>query len=70
MSQHYVGLDVSLDQTSLCIIDASGRIVRETKLDTDSDVITEYLAQAALAVERIGLEEGLNRAGFRGGDLG
>ena len=55
---NYVGLDVSLDQTSLCIIDAAGRIVRETKLDTDPDAIAEYLAQAALVVERIGLEAG------------
>lgn len=55
---HYVGLDVSLDQTSLCVLDAAGRIVRETKIGTDPDAIAEYLAQAALVVERIGLEAG------------
>lgn len=55
---HYVGLDVSLDQTSLCMLDAAGRIVRETKLDTDPDAIAEYLGQAALVIERVGLEAG------------
>jgi transposase len=51
----YVGLDVSLDQTSLCVLDAAGQIVRETKLDTDPDAIAEYLGQAALVIERVGL---------------
>jgi transposase len=55
---HYVGLDVSLDQTSLCMLDAAGRIVRETKIDTDPDVIAAYLGQTALTVERVGLEAG------------
>ncbi|NEU14509.1 IS110 family transposase [Methylobacterium sp. BTF04] len=54
----YVGLDVSLDQTSLCVLNATGQIVRETKLDTDPDAIAEYLGQAALAIERVGLEAG------------
>jgi transposase len=54
----YVGLDVSLDQTSLCVLDAAGQIVRETKLDTDPDAIAEYLGQAALVIERVGLEAG------------
>jgi len=54
----YVGLDVSLDQTSLCVLDAAGQIVRETKLDTDPDAIAEYLGQAALVIERVGLKAG------------
>jgi len=54
----YVGLDVFLDQTSLCVLDAAGQIVRETKLDTDPDAIAEYLGQAALVIERVGLEAG------------
>lgn len=54
----YVGLDVSLDQTSLCVLNAAGQIVRETKLDTDPDAIAEYLGQAALVIERVGLEAG------------
>ncbi len=35
-----------------------GRIVRETKIDTDPDVIAAYLGQTALTVERVGLEAG------------
>jgi transposase len=40
------------------MLDAAGRIVRETKLDTDPDAIAEYLGQAALVIERVGLEAG------------
>ena len=28
--EHYAGLDVSLDETSICIVDPEGRIIRET----------------------------------------
>ena len=29
---HYVGIDVSLESSSLCIVDATGRVVREAKI--------------------------------------
>ncbi len=29
---HYVGIDVSLDRSSVCVVDATGRIVREAKV--------------------------------------
>ena len=58
MRCHYVGVDVSLDQTSLCVLDATGQIVHEAKLDTDPDAIAAYLHRADLAIERVGLEAG------------
>jgi transposase len=58
MSKHYVGLDVSLDHTSLCVLDVAGKIVSETKLDTDPEAIVTYLRQASIVVERVGLEAG------------
>src|SRR5712691_3073925 len=34
MEQHYVGLDVGLEETSLCIVDSEGKTVREVKVAT------------------------------------
>jgi transposase len=39
----YCGLDVSLKQTALCIVDGDGRFVRETRLTTDPDLISRFL---------------------------
>lgn len=58
MPQHYAGLDVSLERTSLCIVDETGRIVREAKVDTDPAAISRFLSDAGLPVERLGLEAG------------
>jgi hypothetical protein len=33
--EHYAGLDVSLELTSACVMDARGRIVREAKSASD-----------------------------------
>ena len=41
--EHYAGLDVSLDETSICIVDAEGRIIRETKVATDPAAIAAVL---------------------------
>ena len=58
MPQHYVGLDVSLDLTSLCVLDAAGRTVCEAKVATDPDAIGAYLRRFDLRIERIELEAG------------
>ena len=33
---HFAGLDVSVKETSVCIVDDTGRIVREVKVASDS----------------------------------
>ena len=58
MQHHYVGLDVSLEQTSICIVDAAGRTVRGAKVASDPDAIAAYLRRQELAIERLGLEAG------------
>jgi transposase len=58
MTRYFVGLDVSLDQTSLCVLDAAGQIVSEAKVTTDPDEIGAYLERLGLEVERLGLEAG------------
>jgi hypothetical protein len=55
---YYIGIDVSTKESALCILDDKGKIVRETKLPTDPEVIARFVAGTGLAIERIGLESG------------
>ena len=56
--QHYVGLDVSVKETSVCIVDKAGKVMREVKVATKPVAILAVLTEEALAIERIGLEAG------------
>ena len=56
--QHYVGLDVSLKQTAVCVVDQAGKIKREAMVASDPDAITEFIVAHAPYVARIGLETG------------
>ena len=56
--QHYVGLDVSLETTSICVIDREGKIVWRGKCATDPDPICQTIRARAPAAVRIGLETG------------
>ena len=39
ITEYYVGLDVSLKQTSICVVDQAGLVVREAVVDSDHDDI-------------------------------
>jgi transposase len=56
--KHYVGLDVSMKQTSICIVDNAGKVIREAKVATEPTAIGAVLTGQTLAIERIGLEAG------------
>jgi transposase len=56
--EHYVGLDVSLKQTSICVVDQTGSVVREGVADSDPEAIAEFVRLNAPHVVRIGLESG------------
>lgn len=56
--EHYAGLDVSLELTSVCIVDAKGQIVREAKVPSEPEALVRFFAELELAVARIGLEAG------------
>jgi transposase len=55
---YYVGLDVSLEETAICIVDAVGKIYREGKAESDPEAIAIWLGSAAEPYERVGLEAG------------
>jgi transposase len=56
--ERYVGLDVSLKSTAICIVDAKGKIVREGTVVTDPGAIASFIASHVPDAVRIGLESG------------
>src|ERR1700720_548544 len=55
---HFAGLDVSVKETSVCIVDDTGRIVREVKVASEPDALLAVLINDANHFKRIGLEAG------------
>jgi transposase len=56
--KHYVGLDVSIKETSVCIIDESGKPCRERKVASHPDDLVDALRDPAFHLDRVGLEAG------------
>ncbi|OSJ36079.1 hypothetical protein BSZ19_06110 [Bradyrhizobium japonicum] len=52
----YVGLDVSLEATNICVVDGDGKVIWDAKLDTDPDAIELLLAEWGIHLKRVGLE--------------
>ena len=40
---HYAGIEVSLEQSSVCVVDATGRIVREVKVASEPEALIGFL---------------------------
>src|SRR5215210_1494202 len=55
---HYAGIDMSLEQSSVCVVDATGQIVREAKVASEPAALITFLRGLALPLVRIGLEAG------------
>ena len=55
---HYIGLDVSLKQTSICVVNQLGSVVREGVVDSEPEAIAAFVRSKAPKVVRIGLETG------------
>jgi transposase len=54
----FVGLDVCVRTTSVCIMDATGRILKESKVETEPDAIGALLHSISDHYKRVGLEAG------------
>jgi transposase len=55
---YFVGLDVSLEETAICVIDDAGRILREGKAASDPEAIATWLKSINGEINRLGLEAG------------
>jgi len=56
--EHYAGIDVSLECSSVCVVDASGKIVREAKVASNPEALIAWFGTLGLVLGRIGLEAG------------
>ena len=56
--EHFAGLDVSVKETSVCVVDDTGRIVREVKVASDPEALLPLLTDPIYRFKRIGLEAG------------
>jgi transposase len=55
---HFAGLDVSVKETSMCLVDGAGRIVREVRVASEPEALLAVLTNPAWHFKRIGLEAG------------
>ena len=71
--KYFAGLDVSLEETAICVVDEGGEIVKEMRSESEPEALVSVLSSLRLGFERIGLEacsltawlhEGLKAAGF------
>src|SRR5499433_1238705 len=72
--EHYAGIDVSLELSSVCVVDGRGKIVKEAKVASEPEALVCFFKDLGVPVNRIGLEAGplsqwlhagLTQAGFQ-----
>src|SRR4051812_23238065 len=56
--EHYAGIDVSLERSSVCVVDATGKIVREAKVASEPEALVRFFRELGLPLARVGLEAG------------
>ena len=56
--EYFAAIDVSLKLSSVCVVDGTGRIVREGKVASEPDALVGYLRGSGLVLTRVGLEAG------------
>ena len=51
--EHYAGIDVSLERSSVCVVDATGRIIREAKVPSEPEALVAFFGQLLLVRRRV-----------------
>ncbi len=57
--RYFAGLNVSLNETALCVVDEDGTIIRQGKAGSEPAALIVWLADLGVPLDRIGLEAGL-----------
>jgi transposase len=53
---YFAGLDVSLEETAICVVDTAGLIVREARVASEPEALVAFFRASGMVMERIGLE--------------
>ncbi len=56
--EYYAGIDVSLEASSVCVVDGTGKIVKEAKVLSEPEDLIGWFKALPFALARIGLEAG------------
>lgn len=56
--RHFVGLDVSMKETFICIVDEVGKIITQGRSKTDPGLIAQYLQKFEVCIAKAGIESG------------
>jgi transposase len=56
--EYFAGIDVSLEKSSVCVVDGAGKIVREAKVASEPEALVGFFRGLETGVTRIGLEAG------------
>lgn len=54
--KYFAGMDVSLEETAICVVDETGRMIKEARAASEPDALHALLASFNLSFERVGLE--------------
>ncbi len=52
---YFAGLDVSLEETAICVVDETGKIVREARVASEPDALIAFFGECGKKMERVGL---------------
>jgi transposase len=64
---YFAGLDVSLEETAICVVDGAGRIVREARVASEPEALAAFFGACGMVMERVGLEACSLAAWLHGG---
>lgn len=53
---YFAGLDVSLEETAVCVVDETGRMVREARVCSEPEALVAFFRASGMTMERVGLE--------------
>jgi len=56
--EHYAGIDVSLESSSVCVVDATGKVIAEAKVASEPQALVSWLRERPETLKGIGLEAG------------
>jgi transposase len=55
---YYAGIDVSLESSSVCVVEAGGKVIREARVASEPGALVAWFGSLGFGLARVGLEAG------------